>query len=341
MKTRLFGTAAGALALSLSLAACGGGSTEAAKVVDGPWEDVVAAAEEEGKVNYYTIAPPLQSDRLIEAFNEKYPDIEVSVTRGAGDLPSRFQSEMKSKADGADVFVYSDPAFFDEMSEDLLDVDGPSVEGWKDDFWAAEGKAIIPTKYPTTMFLWNTKTFPEGFEEWDDLTAPSVKGKLATRKDVTASMAGIFDWKEQTLGEEYLTKIGEQNPKWYTSAVPMGQAVASGEAGVTDVTVPAVVEELKAQGAPVEAALPESGFAIMWGAGVPETSKRPNAARVFLDFFMSPEGQAAINGDGLGEAGRDGVEGALDLEGWTYFDSAKYTPEVINDFKAKVDRWFD
>lgn len=340
MKIRSIGTGAAAVALALSLAACGGGSTEAAKVVDGPWEDVVAAAEKEGKVNYYTIAPPLQSDRLIEAFNEKYPDIEVALTRGAGDLPSRFQSELKSKSDGADVFVYSDPAFFDEMSDDLLDVDGPSLEGWKDDFWAAEGKAIIPTKYPTTMFLWNTKTFPKGFAQWDDLLDASVKGKIATRKDVTASMAGIFDWKEQTLGEDYLKAIGAQNPKWYTSAVPMGQAVASGEAGVTDITVPAVVEELKAQGAPVEAALPPEGFAIMWGAGVPETSKRPNAARVFLDFFMSPEGQAALNGDGLGEAGRDGVEGALELDGWTYFDSAEFTPERINEFKAKVDGWF-
>jgi len=343
MKNRLGPRSLAAVAVTLSLtalAACGGGSGDSAEVVDGPWEDVVAAAEDEATVNLYTVAPPLQNDLIVKAFNEKYPDIKVNVTRGAGELPGRFQSEVKAKADGADVFIYSDPAFFDDISDDLLEVDGPSVEGWSDDFWAAEDKAIIPTKYPTTILMWNTKTFPEGFKTWDDLLESKVNGKLATRNDLTASMAGIFDWMEQELGSDYLAKFGKQKAKYYTSAVPMGQAVASGEAGVTNITVPSIAEDLKAQGAPVEYAVPEPAFGIMWGAGVPETSRRPNAARVLLDFLMSPEGQEAINGNGLGVAGREGVEGTLDGTNIDFFDSTKYTPEKMNEMQAKVDKYF-
>lgn len=336
MKTATSVLAAMSLAV---LAACGSGG-EAAEVVDGPWEDVVAAAEDEGKVNLYSVAPPVQNDALVAAFNEKYPDIDISVTRGAGELPGRVESEIRAESDGADVFIYTDPAFFSNIADDLLDVDGPNVEGWSDDFWAEEGKAIVPTKYPWTMLVWNTEIFPEGFKTWDDLLAPKVKGKLATRGDLTTSMAATLDFMEAELGGDYLTKLAQQNPKFYTSAVPMGQAVASGEAGVTNISTPSIAQDLIDQGAPVEFGYAEPGFAIMWGAAAIKTSKRPNAARVFLDFVMSDEGQAAINTNGFGAGGREGIKGALELDGWEFFDSTKYTPEVMNETQAKFDKYF-
>jgi iron(III) transport system substrate-binding protein len=329
------------LALALTaLSACGGGGgDEAAEVVDGPWEDVVAAAEDEGRVNLYSVAPPIQNDRLVEAFKEAHPDIDVSVTRGAGELPGRVESEIQSGADGADVFLYSDPAFFSDIVDDLLEVDGPNVEGWADDYWQEEGKAIIPTKYPWTMLVWNTRTFPDGFTSWDQLLDPSVKGKVALRNDVTASMAATYEFMERELGEDYMTGLGAQQPKYYTSAVPMGQAVASGEAGVTPISTPSIVRDLQDQGAPVEFAFPEPGFAIMWGGGALASSKRPNAARVFMDFIMSEEGQTAINGEEFGAAGRE-IEGDLDLAGWEFFDSEKYTPEKMQEMQATFDKYF-
>jgi iron(III) transport system substrate-binding protein len=331
------------LALTLTaLAACGsGGSDAAAEVVDGPWEDVVAAAEDEGRVNLYSVAPPIQNDALVAAFKEVYPNIDVSVTRGAGELPGRVTSEIKSGADGADVFLYSDPALFTDIKDDLLEVDGPNVEGWADDYWAEEGKAIIPTKYPWTMLVWNTDEFPEGFTSWDQLLEPSVKGRLALRNDLTASMAGTYEFMERELGEDYLTELGQQDPKYYTSAVPMGQAVASGEAGVTPISTPSIVKDLQNSGAPVDFAFPDPGFAIMWGGAGIATSKRPNAARVFVDFIMSEEGQTAINGDEFGQAGREGIEGDLDMsEGWEFFDSTVYTPEKMQEMQAKFDEYF-
>lgn len=333
--------AAAFLALSLAvLTACGSGGTEAAEVVDGPWEDVVAAAKKEGRVNLYSVAPPIQNDRIVAAFNKLYPDIKVSVTRGAGELPARVESEIKSGSEGADVFIYSDPSLFTKLSDHLLEVNGPSVEGWSDDFWAVEGKAIIPTKYPWTMFVWNTKIFPNGIKTWDDLLDPAVKGKLALRNDLTTSIAGVLDFQERRLGPDYLKALAKQEPKFYTSAVPMNQAVASGEVGVTNLSTPSIVKDLQQQGAPIDFAMPDPGFAIMWGAAALDNSRRPNAARVFLDFLMSPAGQEAINGDGFGAAGREGIPGSLDLTGWEFLDSAKFTPEVMNEMKAKFAEYF-
>lgn len=331
-----------ALALALTaLTACGaGGGDDAAAIVDGPWEDVVAAAEDEGRVNLYSVAPPIQNDRLVAAFKKAYPAIDVSVTRGAGELPGRVTSEIKSGADGADVFLYSDPAFFTDIKDDLLEVDGPNVEGWAEDYWQVKGKAIIPTKYPWSVLVWNTDVFPDGFTSWDQLLEPDVKGKVALRNDVTASMAATYEFMERELGDDYLTKLGQQSPKYYTSAVPMGQAVASGEAGVTPISTPSIVKDLQDQGAPVDFAYPDPGFAIMWGGGGIATSKRPNAARVFVDFIMSEEGQAAINSEEFGAAGREGVEDDIDLKGWEFFDSDAYTPDKMQEMQAKFDEYF-
>jgi iron(III) transport system substrate-binding protein len=332
---------------TMVLAACGGDSTDVGTgasedVAEGGWEEVVAAANEEGLVSLYSVAPPPQNDRLVAAFNEAYPDIDVTVTRGAGELPPRVEQEIQSGSGGADVFMYSDPAFFVKHADNLLDVEGPNVEGWAEDYWAVPDKAIIPTKYPWTQLVWNAQTFPDGFENWDDLLEPDVQGKLAVYKVPTTSNCSTLNFMERELGEDFLTDLGQQDAKYYPSTVPMVQAIASGEAGVGYLAAPISVADLQAQGAPVELAYPEPGFALMWGGGAIATSDRPNAARVFIDFVMSEEGQEALNGDGLGAAGREGIPGALDdLEGWELFDAeACSTPEAIAEAERKLNTYF-
>lgn len=325
--------------LLTSLAACG---SDGAEVVDGPWKDVVAAANDEGKVNLYSVAPPAQNDRIVEAFNKEYPKIKVTVTRGAGELPGRVESEMQTKSDGADVFMYSDPAFFAKHADDLLKIDGPSVEGWRDDYWVTEGKAIIPTKYPWTTLIWNTDKFPDGFKNWPDLLKPEVKGKLGVYKQPTTSNCSTLAFMEKELGTDYLTKLGQQNGRYYPSTVPMIQAIASGEVGVGMLGAPVSIKDLQKQGAPIDFAYPTPGFALMWGAGAPASSKRPNAARVFLDFVMSEKGQEAINGDELGTAGRDNVPGVLpELKGWEMFDATACSkPEAIKEAETKLNKYY-
>jgi len=334
------------LALPLTLAtltACGGGGSSN-EAVDGAWEDVVAAAESEGQVSVYSVAPPAQNDRLVAAFNEAYPGISVTVTRGAGELPGRVEAELQSGSGGADVFLYSDPQFFVTHADQLFDVEGPNVEGWRDDYWAEDGKAIIPTKYPWTTLVWNTDIFPDGFENWDDLLDPDVEGNLAVYKQPTVSNCATLDFMEaaDSLGPDYLTELGQQRGKYYPSTVPMIQAIGSGEVGVGMLAAPVAVADIQAQGAPVDFAYPDPGFALMWGGGALQSAPNPNAARVFLDFVMSEEGQLALNGDGYGAAGRDGIEGALpQLDDWTLFDAeACSDPAKLQEAESKLNEYY-
>lgn len=317
------------------LTACG--NADAATLNTGSWDETVAAAEEEGSVTFYSGLSEIQNTRLIEAFNEAHPEIKVNTQRGSGELVPRVESEMSAGTTGADVFALGDTAWYKNKDEELLPLNGPARENWKSEGWANEGSAPIVNATPNAIFVWNTDIFPEGFSDWDDLLAPKVKGKIGLRTDVTKSVAGYLDMMETELGADYLEKIGAQDPKVYTSVVPMTQSVASGEIGVTNASLPSTVFELQQNGAPIESHVPTPGYAFEFGMAALKNASNPNAAVVFTDFAMSAEGQAALNGDGFGASqGLDNVPGALDLSGSTMMESDKYTPEVIAEWDKKL-----
>ncbi|MGX7724822.1 extracellular solute-binding protein [Rhodococcus pyridinivorans] len=330
----------GALA-SAVLAGCGTEndlSTSASE--DASWDVVVDRANDEGVVNFYSIAPELQNVRLVEAFNEKYPDIKVRVLRGAGDLSSRVSAEIQSGSRGADVFMYSDPAWFTKNADHLMILDGPEAANWADDYWAVPEKSVVAVAAPFGMLMWNTEVFPEGFDSWDDLLDPKVRGQLGTRSDVTPTYAGYLDFLEREMGPDYLPALGKQNPKFYSSSVTLAQAVASGEIGVANITQPATVIDLQELGAPVDAVVPEPGYATKYAAAAVATAHHPNSAKVFLDFVMSQEGQQALSGDGLSYTGRSDVDGALVDEGLDVLDSSKYPAEVLAEWDRKFAEYF-
>lgn len=333
---RTLSAAVAALALSFVAAGCGGGGDKAS-LVDGSWDEIVAAANEEGRVVFYTGTSEGQANRVVDVFNEKYPEIKVDVVRGASDIVARTEAEMKAGTDGADVFIHADPQWFHNWEDDLLPAEGPGSEGLREDAWVVPGKAVTAHGSPYTMFVWNTDLFPQGFKEWDDLLEPAAKGSIAMRGDASKSAIGFLEFLEDEVGKDYLNKIGEQDPKLYPSVVPMTQAVASGEVGMTPASMPSLVKELQASGAPIDFAYPEPAYGMGFVTAALKNAHRPNAAVVLNDFLLSPEGQEALNGDGYGAAARDDVQGSIDPGDYTWLDSSKYTPEVVAEWEAKID----
>ncbi|MGW4336519.1 ABC transporter substrate-binding protein [Rhodococcus koreensis] len=324
---------------TVGLTACGTDEPPTTTPEDRSWEAVVDRAEDEGVVNFYSVAPELQNVRLVKEFNSEYPDIKVRVLRGGGELPSRVSAEIQSSSKGADVLLFSDPNWFTKNADHLMTLEGPETESWPEQVWRVKGRAIVPSAYPFGMIVWNTDLFPAGFENWDDLLDPSVKGKFGTRSDVTPSYAGYLDFLERTMGPTYLPALGAQEPKFYPSVVPMTQAVASGEIGVANTTTPSIVKELQELGAPIDAVIPPHTYAIEWGAAAIDGSEHPNAARVFMDFMMSQHGQQALNGDGLGISGRTDIPGVIPQTGMEMLKSERYPADVLAEWSRKVDEY--
>ncbi|HET8563463.1 MAG TPA: substrate-binding domain-containing protein [Candidatus Binatia bacterium] len=74
----------------------------------------------------------------------------------------------------------------------------------------------------------------------------------------------------------------------------MAQLVAAGEAAI-DVNIPAPsVDRLKRRGAPIEWVAFPPAPATMVGIGITSQPLHPNAARLYVDFVLSYEGQKIL-----------------------------------------------
>lgn len=304
------------------------------------WNAVVQKAKQEGRVNFYTVAPPDVATRVVAAFNAKYPEIQVAVTRGVSELPPRIAAERQAGADGGDVYIFSDPLWFSQQKDWLLDLDTPAASTFPKANWQEPGKAPLVSYPPFGMLIWNTQQVPGGLKTWDDLLKPELKGRIGTREEVTAVVAGYLDFITTELGADYMTKLAAQKPNFYASIVPLVQAIASGEISAGNVGNTGAVRELVKQGAPIAYVYPDPSFAISWAGAILNSTKRPNAARVFMDFILTPEGQSALNGEGDGASALPNIPGALDISKFRVLQPNKFPKDVRDKWRAEFERIF-
>lgn len=303
------------------------------------WNETVKRATSDVKVVLYSVAGPEQNQRLVDAFEKQHRGIKLTVVRGAGELPPRIAAERGNNVDGADVFLYSDPLWFKQNAPNLLDINSPAVATWPSSHWAVPAKSPMVSYPPMGMLVWNTKMVPAGVKNYPDLLNPSFKGRIGTRQDMTAFLAAFLDWQEQAFGVDFMKKFGAQKPKYYPSVIPMTQAVASGEIWIANTSIPSIAKDLKKQGAPIEYVIPPKTFAIQWAAGALSASRRPNAARLFVNFLMSEPGQLALNGDGDGGSPLH-VKGTLRPEDLTILELDKYDAARREEWRKKFKEYF-
>src|SRR5947208_14482473 len=81
--------------------------------------DLIAAANKEGKLVYYTANFAEVEQEVIKAFNKRFPDIKVEMVRApGGQLITRVKTEAAAGKLAADVVDHSDRA----LMSDLLDL---------------------------------------------------------------------------------------------------------------------------------------------------------------------------------------------------------------------------
>jgi iron(III) transport system substrate-binding protein len=102
----------------------------------------------------------------------------------------------------------------------------------------------------------------------------------------------------QERGLKYMRDLAKQQPSPREGHELLAQLVAAGE-GLMDVNIPiASVERMKERGAPIDWAAVGTAPAIMVGAGLSSQAAHPNAAKVFMEFILSREGQRLMRTPG-------------------------------------------
>jgi iron(III) transport system substrate-binding protein len=339
MRTRRrCGVAVALVALSIAtVTACGGGAPEvspADEATSPGWSEVVSNAVAEGTVIMYTPYLQNQQDALQAAFSAKYPGIQLQMVRQLQGVQAKLDAEKQTGSAGADVVVTNDPSLGEGLRTrgDLLAIDGPSTDLWTGNSYFAAG-AYFTSTLNTLGLAWNTDLVTQPIASYADLLRPELAGRIGLVEVTgTPAIVDFYQFLEESQGPDFLARLAAQRPTFYPSTVPLQQAVIAGEVSVGGYVVPAVRDE-KANGAPVDFALPQPAWAAPFDAFAVGWSQHPHAARVLLDFMMSREGQAALAIDGT--SALPGVDVLTPLDQVRPSEVATLTPDAVSQYAAR------
>jgi iron(III) transport system substrate-binding protein len=299
--TRRLRAAGVVLALSLVAAGCGGegGSTAAPSPAGDPqWQAVVDAANKEGKVTWYSVAPQAAREALKEAFEDRYPDITLEIrTISTAEMNSALEAERTSGAEGADVVTSVGYDWIYRKAADgwFADFTGPSFDApeWTDSGYLIDGR-LVAAPLGLIVLGWNTSLFRGQLRTYDDLLDPKLgNGAIGVVRPEPALHADHWAFVGEKFNPKYLEALAAQKPKVYPSAFALQEALAAGEVAVGSFVSATDMVSLKDKGAPVEFAVPNPVWAAQNMFFIVKSGKHPNAAQVFMNFFASAEGQLA------------------------------------------------
>lgn len=263
---------------------------------DGAAGDTSGADAGGSSITLYTSEPQAKIDRIVAAFNEEHPDIEVEVFRaGTGDLNARIAGELETGSVDADVLLAADAGTFEGYKDRdlLLDYRPADIEALEPSVVDPEGY-YVGTRIIPTVIAHNTASVDTPPDSWRALTDPQWAGRIVMpNPDVSGAAAyNAAVWMlTPALGEDWIRTLGANDVLVAESNGPAAQAVADGSRPV-GVVVDYLVRDLAAQGSPVAVSYPSEGVPfVSQPVGIFRSSDNPEGAEAFVDFLVSEKGQ--------------------------------------------------
>lgn len=256
---------------------------------------VAQAAAADGKLVLYTSQPNTDAQQTADAFMAKNPGIVVEWVRdGTPKILAKLRAEIEAGQPQPDVLLIADVVTMEGLKAEgrLLAYPEANVSAI-DASLVDKDKTYFSTKLITTGIVYNAKA-PFVPQSWADLNKPEAKDLVVLPSPLTSGAAMIHT----------VTLTGNLTEGWdFYGALAKNGAQASGGNGDVlkavsggDKMYGMIVDYMpireKAKGAPVEFVFPKEGVsAVTEPAAILSTAHNPEAAKAFIDFLLSEEGQ--------------------------------------------------
>ena len=278
------------------------------------WDRTVKAAEQEGQVVLYSLSEV--GDAIANTgFQKKFPKIKISVvTARGGEHVSRVMAERRAGKFLADIGNFGNTSPYTLYQSKTLDPIAsafilPEVKDeskwWqgKQQFIDPEGKFILVyVGAPLFLVGYNTKLVsPNALKSYWDLLDPKWKGKIVAFDPKAGGFAATRDrffYHNPELGPSFMRRLFGEMALTLYARYPQGEDwLAAGKFSLC-LCRHQSISEAKNQGLPVDLIEPSL---FKEGVGVETRAKtlvlmnqapHPNAAKVFLNWFLSREGQS-------------------------------------------------
>ena len=264
---------------------------------------LVAAAQKEGAVTWYSTLIVNQIVRpMVEAFEQKYPGIKVQYSRAtSSDVALKIRNEARARRVQADLFDGSNTVFLLQEANLVAEYQPQAAASWPPQLRDPKGHwTALNLFYWTSAYNTNLVKAEEAPKTYEDLLDPKWKGKIAWTYDLTPGgppgfVHNILTMFGEEKGTEYLKKFAAQEPV----TIPAAQRVVldkviSGEYPLAVMILNYHATISAAQGAPVKWIKMEPLLESMSLVSIVKDAPHPNAARLFVEFMLSDEGQRVM-----------------------------------------------
>jgi len=278
------------------------------------WEATIEAGRKDGEVVIYGPHNPAYQ-HIWAIFQKLYPEVKFNFVPGKGsDHVQRIVAERRAGkylADlimgGSSTYAAFTPGTLEPLKPLLILPDVADASNWFDGrFHFADpqnnGGLIISGEIGTRRGSYNTKLLdPKEVQSWWDLLKPKFKGKLVTFDPRVAGGGGetfMFFYYTPTLGQSFITRILSETDILITRDLQQGTDWLGQGKVLFQIGSGQPVMKANKQGLPVDLmphAMKEGD--IMGGGScclaVMSKAPHPNAAKLFLNWVLSREGQSA------------------------------------------------
>ena len=269
-------------------------------------DELAEKARQEGRLRVLASLDPEGIKKLVAAFKQRYPSIDLYVEEFTGtDSYQRFLLELQSGTVGDWDVGYVPPEYYSQFEAyidkyDLLAMAQQGVLQIPPQMVDPTYRNLVTFGSQAAGISYNPRRVPpeQAPRTWEDLLRPEWKGKKMVVDVRPSNIAPLVaEWGlDKTL--DYARKLAAQEPIWDRGQTAALTKVAAGELlmhtfsnyhSALRVQARASEQDIKVELVePVPVRISET-------FGVLKTARRPYAALLFLEYMASPEAQQILD----------------------------------------------
>ncbi len=258
------------------------------------------AAFAEQQLFVYTSMKESLIGSLKAAFVAKYPDIKMDhQSAGAGKLMAKIAAERESGKILADVLWTSEVPDFYQLKKDglLLPYISPETKGAINPLPDYDG-SFTAARLGTLGIAYNTRFVKTPPKAWADLKKPAFKNAFGVANPALSGTAYMsVALLSKTFGWEYFEALRKNGAKMGKGSGQVVDDTASGEL-LASLGVDYITLDKVKKGATLGLAYPQEMLVIPSPVAIFKNTPNLDAAKKFVDFLLSKEGQEIVAKNG-------------------------------------------